>query len=133
MTKRSGFQLAGSLSDQTAFDKPVRPAALCRIGAGGKKKSERCEEKEVNDIGGERDVMSDGEGDKIGDEGECAAPNWRVKPANKNRTTQRGRKKQEMIDESREKVMKIASVESIVLGNLRELLITGQLLGWARQ
>ena len=37
------------------------------------------------------------------------------------------------IDWSREKVMRIASVEQIELGNLMELSITGQVLKWARQ
>ena len=40
---------------------------------------------------------------------------------------------QEAIDESREKVMRIASVEKVELGNLMELSITGQVLRWARQ
>ena len=40
---------------------------------------------------------------------------------------------QEAIDGSREKVMRIASVEQIELGNLVELSITGQVLKWARQ
>ena len=40
---------------------------------------------------------------------------------------------QEAIDGSREKVMRIASVEQIELGNLMELSITGQVLRWARQ
>ena len=40
---------------------------------------------------------------------------------------------QEAIDGSREKVMRIASVEQIELGNLMELSITGQVLKWARQ
>ena len=39
---------------------------------------------------------------------------------------------QEAIDGSREKVMRIASVEQIELGNLMELSITGQVLRWAR-
>ena len=40
---------------------------------------------------------------------------------------------QEALDGSREKVMRIASVEQIELGNLMELSITGQVLRWARQ
>ena len=40
---------------------------------------------------------------------------------------------QEAIDGSREKVMRIASVEQIELGNLMELSITGQVLRWGRQ
>ena len=33
----SGFQLAGTVSGQAAFDKPVRPAALCTLGAAERK------------------------------------------------------------------------------------------------
>ena len=40
---------------------------------------------------------------------------------------------QEAIDGSREKVMRIASVEQIELDSLMELSITGQVLRWARQ
>ena len=40
---------------------------------------------------------------------------------------------QEAVDGSGEKVMRIASVEQIELGNLMELSITGQVLKWARQ
>ena len=40
---------------------------------------------------------------------------------------------QEAIDGSREKAMRIASVERIELGNVMELSITGQVLKWARQ
>ena len=40
---------------------------------------------------------------------------------------------QEAIDGSREKVMRIARVEQIELGNLMELSITGQVFKWARQ
>ena len=39
---------------------------------------------------------------------------------------------QEAIDGSREKVMRIARVEQIELGNLMELSITDQVLKWAR-
>ena len=40
---------------------------------------------------------------------------------------------QEAVDGRREKVMRIASVEQIELGNIMELSITGQVLRWARQ
>ena len=62
------------MSGQAAFDEPVRPAALCILGAAGKKESEWSEEKELNGIGQEHDDMSDEEGDRIEDEGEFAAP-----------------------------------------------------------
>ena len=39
---------------------------------------------------------------------------------------------QEAIDGSREKVMRIASVEQVELGNIVKLSIMGQVLKWAR-
>ena len=45
------------MSGQAAFDKPVRPAALCILGAAGKQ--------ELNGIGEVHDDMSDEEGDRI--------------------------------------------------------------------
>ena len=47
------------MTGQAAFDKPVRPAALCSVGAVRKKEVEPCEE---------HDGMSDGEGDGMEDE-----------------------------------------------------------------
>ena len=63
-------------SGQAAFDKLVKPGALCILGATGKK--------ELNSIGDEHDDMSDEEGDRIADEGEF----WRVR---RNKPTQRER------------------------------------------
>ena len=74
------------------LDKPVRPAALCRVGAAGKKEVERCEEIEVNGVGEECDDMSDEGGDKIDDEEELAAPEWRVRAGPRNNLTQRREK-----------------------------------------
>ena len=75
------------MSGQAAFDKPVRPAALCILGAAGKK--------ELNGIGEEHDDMSDEEGDRIEDEGEFAAPDWRVRAGPRNKPTQREREEHE--------------------------------------
>ena len=92
---RSSFQLAGTVSGQAAFDKPIRPAALCRVGAAGKKEVERCEEIELNGVGEERDDMSDEGGDKIDDEEELAAPDWQVRAGLRNKPTQREREEHE--------------------------------------
>ena len=83
------------MSGQAAFDKPVRPAALCRVGAAGKKEVGRCEEIELNGVGEERDDMSDGEGDKFDDEEGLAAPDWRVRAGPRNKPTQREREEHE--------------------------------------
>ena len=60
------------MSGQAAFDEPVRLAALCTLGAAGKKESKLCEEKELNGIREERNDTSDEEGDRMEDEGEFA-------------------------------------------------------------
>ena len=44
-----------------------------------RKEVEHCEEIWLNGVGEERDDMSDEEGDKIDDEEELAAPDWRVR------------------------------------------------------
>ena len=49
------------MSGQAAFDELVRPAALCPVGALGKKELEWCEEKKLNGIGEGHDDMSDQE------------------------------------------------------------------------
>ena len=43
--KQVGFQLAGTVSGQAVFDKPVRPAALCRGVTTEMKKDMRLTEK----------------------------------------------------------------------------------------
>ena len=73
------------MSGQAAFDELV--AASCILGVAGKK--------DLNGIGEEHDDVSDEEGDRIEDEGEFAAPDWRVE----SRT-------QEQADAEREKSMK---------------------------
>ena len=88
------MDMAGTVSGQAAFDKPARPAALCRVGAAVKK-VERCEEIELNGVGEECDDMSDEGGDKIDDEEEFAAPDWRVRAGPRNRPTQREREEHE--------------------------------------
>ena len=79
------------MSGQAAFDKPVRSAALCRDGAA-EKEVEQCEETELNGVGEESDDMSDDEGDKIDDEEELAAPDWRVRARPRNKLRQREKK-----------------------------------------
>ena len=49
------------MSGQAAFDKPVRPAALCRSEAAEESKTEREEETELNGVEEEQDKMSDEE------------------------------------------------------------------------
>ena len=83
------------MSGQAAFDEPVRPAALCTLGAAGKKESEWCEEKELNGIGEECNDMSDEEGYIIEDAGEFAAPDERVRAGPRNKPTQREREEHE--------------------------------------
>ena len=60
-----------SAGRDSEWSRTVRPAALCILGAAGKK--------ELNGIGEQHDDMSDEEGDRIEDEGEFAAPDWRVR------------------------------------------------------
>ena len=50
------------MSGQAAFDKPVRPAALCRGETAENGKAERGEETELNGVEEGRDEMSDEEG-----------------------------------------------------------------------
>ena len=83
------------MSGQAAFDKPVRPAALCKGETADKEKVERNEETELNGVEEERDEMSDGEGDEIDGEEELAAPDWRVRAGPRNKSTQREREEHE--------------------------------------
>ena len=68
-------------------DKLVRPAALCRGETAEKEEVERKEETELNGVEGERDEMSDEEGDNIDGEEELAAPDWRVRAGPRNKPT----------------------------------------------
>ena len=59
MPQGSGFQLAGTVSGQAAFDKLVRPAALCRGVTTENRKAGWSEESELNGVEEERDGMSE--------------------------------------------------------------------------
>ena len=48
--KRSSFELAGTVSGQTAFDKLVRLAALCRGVEANNRKIEEVEGTELNGV-----------------------------------------------------------------------------------
>ena len=76
---------------QVDFDKPVRPAALCRSVTTESEKAERSEETELNGVEEERDDMLDDEGSEIDGEEELAAPDWRVRAGPRNTPTQRDR------------------------------------------
>ena len=83
------------MSGQTAFDKPVRPAALCRDETAYKEKVERNAETELNGVEEEHDEMSGEEGDEIDGEEELAAPDWRVRAGPRNKPTQWEREEHE--------------------------------------
>ena len=89
------LQLAGTVSGQATFDKLVRLAALCRVGAADKEKVERNAETELNGVEEERDENTDGEGYEIDGEEELAAPDWRVRAGTRNKPTQREREEHE--------------------------------------
>ena len=67
------------MSGQAAFDKPARPAALCRGVTTESEKAGWSEEGELNGVVEERDRMSDeeGNGNEIDGEEELAAPDRR--------------------------------------------------------
>ena len=46
----SSFQLAGTVSGQAAFDKPVRPAALCEHEGAGNRILEKAEGTEMDGV-----------------------------------------------------------------------------------
>ena len=75
------------MSGQAAFDKPVRPAALHR--------KEAAEETELNGVEEEHDKMSDEEEGETEDEGELAAPDWKVRAGPRSKPTQREREEHE--------------------------------------
>ena len=77
------------MSGQAAFDKPVRPAALCRGVTADNRKVGWSEETELNGVE-ERDKMSVEEGNEIDGEEELAAPDWRVRAGPRNKPTQKG-------------------------------------------
>ena len=81
------------MSGQAAFDKPVKPAALCRGETAENGKAERGEETELNGVEEERDEMSDEEGDEIDGEEELAAPDWRVRAGPQAQTETKGERR----------------------------------------
>ena len=90
----SSFQLAGTVSGQTAFDKLVRPAALCRCEGAEHRKLEEIEETGLNGVEEGQDEMSDG-GDRIDAEEKLAAPDWRVRARPRNKPTRKEREEHE--------------------------------------
>ena len=83
------------MSGQAAFDKLVRPAALCRGVTTENRKAGWSEGTELNRVEEESDQMSDEEGNEIDGEEELAAPDWRVRTGPKNMPTQREREEHE--------------------------------------
>ena len=83
------------MSGQAAFDKPVRPAALCRVETAENGRAERGEETELNGVEEGHDEMSDEEGEEIDGEGELATPDWRVRAGPRSKPTQREREEHE--------------------------------------
>ena len=79
------------MSGQAVFDKPVRPATLCRGATAENRKAGWSEETELNGVEEESDDMSDEEGEKVDSEGELAAPDRRVGAGPRNKPTQRER------------------------------------------
>ena len=80
---------------QAAFNKPARPAALCRGVTIENRKAGWSEETELIGVEEERDGMSDEEGNGIDGEEELAAPDWRVRAGPRNKPTQRERRERE--------------------------------------
>ena len=89
---RSGFQLAGTVSGQAAFDKPSRPAALRRGEAAEENETEGKEETELNRVEEDRERMSDETEGETDDEGEIAVPDWKVRAGPRSKPTQRERR-----------------------------------------
>ena len=83
------------MSGQAAFDKLVRPAALCRGVTTGSEKAGWSEEAELNGVEDESDGISDEEGNEIDGEEELAAPDWQVIAGPRNKPTQREREEHE--------------------------------------
>ena len=81
------------MSGQTAFDKLVRSAALCRGDEADNRKNEEVEGTELNGVEEGEDEMSDEEGDGVDGEEELAPADWRVRtrPRNKTDAERKGR------------------------------------------
>ena len=83
------------MSGQAAFEKPVRPAAMCRSETAEIRRTEEGKETELKGVE-EREVeMSNGEGGETDDEEEMAAPDWRVRAGPRSKPTQREREEHE--------------------------------------
>ena len=93
--KQVQFSAGRTVSGQAAFDKLVRPAALCKSEAAKERKAERGEETELNGIEEDHDKMSDEEGGETDGEGELAVPDWRVRAGPRSKPTQREREEHE--------------------------------------
>ena len=85
------FQLAGTVSGHTAFDKLVRRATMCRGEKAENRKLEEVEGTELNGVGEGEDGVSDEEGDRIFGQEKVAPPDWRVKAGLRNIPTQKER------------------------------------------
>ena len=86
--KRSCFQLVGTVSGHTAFDKLVRRAAVCR--------GEEAEISQIEEIQ-ETELHGVEEGGGKEGEGEMAPPAWRVRAGPRNKPTQKEREDHEAI------------------------------------
>ena len=72
---------------QTAFDKLVRLAALCRNGEADISEFEGTQGTELSGVEEGEDGMSDEEGDGVEGEGEMTPPDWRVRAGGKRQRT----------------------------------------------
>ena len=70
----TGPVLAGTASGRTAFDKLVRPAALCRGKTAENRKLEEVEGTELSGVEVGQEGISDEEGDRVDGEEEMAPP-----------------------------------------------------------
>ena len=77
------------MSGQAAFNKPVRPAEVCKSEAEEEDRRDGKEETELNGVEEEQDKMSDEEERETDGEGEVAAPDWKVRAGPRSKPTQR--------------------------------------------
>ena len=83
------------MSGQAAFDKPVRPAELCKNEVERKIRTEREREAELNGVEEKQDKMSDEEERETDGEGVLAVPDWKVRAGPRSKPTQREREEHE--------------------------------------
>ena len=96
MTRRVRFSAGRDSEWSSRYRQACKADSNVHTWSSGKEKYfERCEERELNGIGEERNDMSDEEGDRMEDEGEFAAPDWRVSAGPRNKPTQREREEHE--------------------------------------